>query len=297
MDSKPQSERKLGETPLREREEALGASFAEYFDCLMPERFTSFDDEYRFARESVALVDKNYRAILRFTGPDRVRYLNAILTNDIRAAENGVGVPALLLNIQGHILAELEAYAVGDEHLVVSYAMIRETLIAALDRYIIMDDVTLEDASAELAAIGVEGPRSAKVLRDVSGVDLNALAEMGHVAATIASIPVRVVRRSPGNSPGFECIVERGRVAELWDLLLESTRSKGGGPIGYGALNTLRLEAGVPWFGYDFDESVIPQEAGLENTHRQLFEGLLYGPGNCRARPVAWSRQSHACWI
>ncbi|MFZ0739836.1 MAG: glycine cleavage T C-terminal barrel domain-containing protein [Candidatus Acidiferrales bacterium] len=277
MDSKPQSERKLGETPLREREEALGASFAEYFDCQMPERFTSFDDEYRIARESIALVDKNYRAFLRFTGPDRERYLNAILTNDVRLAQNGVGVPALLLNVQGHILAELEVYAIGDAHLVVSYAMIREKLIAALDRYIIMDDVTLEDASGQFGAIGVEGPATAEVLRDVSGVDLNALAELGRVDSQIASIPVGLVRRSPGNSPGFECVVDRGRVAELWDVLLESTRAKGGGPIGYGALNTLRLEAGVPWFGYDFDESVIPQEAGLENTHVSFSKGCYTG--------------------
>jgi aminomethyltransferase len=88
------------ETPLRERHERAGAKLAEYFACLLPERFADFPEEYRRAREAVALTDKNYRAWFSFTGPDRVRYLNAILTNDVRDLAPGRAVPSLLLNPQ-----------------------------------------------------------------------------------------------------------------------------------------------------------------------------------------------------
>src|SRR5271154_7334618 len=123
------------------------------------------------ARESAALIDKNYRAFIYASGPDRLRYLNAVLTNDVRETASGRGVPSLLLNPQGHIIAELEVYAVGDRFLIVSYQMIGERLIEALDKYIIMDDVSLEDATQSLATLGVEGPRSADILRAVAGVE------------------------------------------------------------------------------------------------------------------------------
>jgi len=268
------------ETPLAAREAGLGAEFATWFGCNLPERFAPLETEYRFAREAAALTDKNYRAFIYATGPDRLRYLNAVLTNDVRETASGRGVPSLLLNPQGHIVAELEVYAAGDRFLIVSYQMIRERLIEALDKFIIMDDVTLEDATASLAVLGVEGPRSADVLRSVAGIDLDGLVELGHVEATVASpsgaIPVRIVRRSAG-LPGFECFVAREHLDALWDLLLDGVRAVGGGPIGYAALSALRLEAGVPWFGYDFDESVIPHEAGLEHSHINYSKGCYTG--------------------
>jgi folate-binding protein YgfZ len=273
------------ETPLVAREAALGAEFAAWFGCTLPERFAAIATEYRFARESAALIDKNYRAFIYASGPDRLRYLNAVLTNDVRETASGRGVPSLLLNPQGHIVAELEVYAVGERFLIVSYQMIRERLIEALDKYIIMDDVTLEDATGSLAVLRVEGPRSAEILRSVAGVDFDSLAELGSVEASVAStlrndltgaIPVRVIRRSAG-APGFEFITARDRVEALWDLLLDAVRAVGGGSIGYAALSALRLEAGIPWFGYDFDESVIPHEAGLENSHINYSKGCYTG--------------------
>src|SRR6266851_6217613 len=190
-----------------------------WFGCSLPSRFATPAEEYRFARESVALVDKNYRAYVAFTGPDRARYLNAVLTNNIQDLAPGQGCVSLLLNAQGHILAEMETYALADRHLAASYAMIRERLVATLDKYIIMDDVVLEDVTDRTAVLALEGPQT------------------------------NLVRRSPGGVPGCEFIVERSRVPELWRILSEAVRSQGGGPIGYETLNVLRLEAGIPWFG------------------------------------------------
>ena len=274
MDATPQHAR---ETPLRDVETKLGATFATWFGCEMPERFTSFDEEYRFARETAALVDRNYRAFLYLTGADRERYLNAILTNNVRAAIPGRGVPSLLLNPQGHILAELEIYSLGDRHLAISYRMIRERLIEALDRYIIMDDVAIEDATESLVALGVEGPKSAEVLRSVSGEELESFAELEMREARVGEMPARILRRSPGGVPGFECIGERASADALWNLMLDAVGAAGGGPIGYEALNSLRLEAGVPWFGYDYDEGVIPHEARLESTHISFTKGCYTG--------------------
>src|SRR5262245_5644050 len=99
------------ETPLLGRHKSGGAAIGTWFGCALPDNFIGatrggdFSDdwiaEYRAATESVALIDKNYRAYLRFHGPDRVRYLNAILTNNIKDLADGHGVVSLFLNPQG----------------------------------------------------------------------------------------------------------------------------------------------------------------------------------------------------
>ena len=87
--------------------------------------------------------------------------------------------------------------------------------------------------------------------------------EIGALTPEEIAVSIDVYKRQQEGVPGFECIVERARVESLWDALLDAVRAVGGGPIGYNALNTLRLEAGIPWFGHDFDENVIPHEADV----------------------------------
>ena len=267
-----------------------GANLGVWFGCALPNDFGDPAAEYRFANQSVALVDKNYRAYLSLTGPDHVRYLNAILTNNIKDLALGQGIISLLLNPQGHILAELEAYALPDQHFCVSYAMIREQLISWMDKYIIMDDVTLNNETDLHGTLALEGPQAAAAVQELTGVALAQLSELGTVDAEIlrftqddtegikkVPIPCRVVKRSPGGVPGAEFVVTRDQLAALWQILLEAARKHDGGPAGYTALSGQRLAQGVPWFGYDFDEKQIPHEAGLENSHISYTKGCYTG--------------------
>src|SRR5438067_13430362 len=233
--------------------------------------------EYRFANQSVALEDKDYRAYLSFTGPDRVRYLNAILTNNVKDLAAGQGSISLLLNPQGHILAELETYALPDHHLCASYAMIRDQLIQWMDKYIIMDDVTLTDETARWGALALEGPKAAALGRELSGVDITSQGELVSVDGAVNSIPCRVVKRSPGGVAGAEFVVERAHLPALWQILREATRKHGGGPAGYTAMSGQRLAQGAPWFSYDFGEKQIPHEAGLEDSHISYTKGCYTG--------------------
>jgi folate-binding protein YgfZ len=265
------------ETPLAALHRDAGAKMGVWFGCTLPDEFSDWRGEYDFARNSVALIDKNYRAYLSFAGPDRVRYLNAILTNNIKDLATGQGTVSLLLNPQGHILAEIETYALAESLFCVSYAMIRALLIEVLEKFIIMDDVTLTDETERYATLALEGPKSAAVVHEVSSVDIAALDELSFRDASAGSIPCRIVKRSPGKIPGAEFVVERDKVALLWKILLEAARKHGGGPMGYTALSALRLEMGVPWFGYDFGEKQIPHEAGLQDSHISYTKGCYTG--------------------
>jgi folate-binding protein YgfZ len=265
------------ETPLSKMHLRAGAKLGVWFGCALPDDFGDPAAEYRYARENVALIDKNYRAHLSFTGPDRVRYLNAILTNNIKDLTAGQGNVSLLLNPQGHILAEIETYAFADKLFCVSYAMIRERLIEWLDKYIIMDDVTMTDETERYGTLALEGPKAAAVAREVSGVDIANLAELSSHDGAVGSIPCRIVKRSPGGIAGAEFVAERGRLEELWQVLADAARKHGGGPLGYSALSALRLAQGVAWFGYDFGEKQIPHEAGLQDSHISYTKGCYTG--------------------
>src|SRR5437762_8966548 len=159
-------------TPLAAAHLAAGAKMGVWFGCALPDYFGDAAAEYRSARDAVALIDKNYRAYVSFVGPDRVRYLNAILTNNIKDLALGHGIISLLLNPQGHILAEIETYAFADRLLCVSYAMIRERLIEWLEKYIIMDDVTLTDQTPRSGTLALEGPKAAAIVKALPGADL-----------------------------------------------------------------------------------------------------------------------------
>ncbi len=183
---------------------AAGARMAEWFGCDLPSDFGNPREEQRFARESVALIDKNYHAYLTFTGPDRVRYLNAVLTNDIKSLPIGHSNVSLLLNPQGRILAEIETYALPDRLLCVSHAMIRARLVEWLDKYIIMDDVTLADDTEQFGTLALEGPKTAELVRELTATDFAALPNGASMDTAVrnpesgrSAIPCRIVRRSP----------------------------------------------------------------------------------------------------
>jgi len=265
------------DNPLLEVHRAAGATLGNWFGCALPSRFSSIEAEYRAARETVVLADTNFRAFFRFTGPDRVRYLNAILTSNVRDLQPGQGEIGLLLNPQGHILAEIETLAMEDSLLAISHALVREATAATLEKFIIMDDVTLLNETQTTGSVAIGGPRAAVCVRDLCGVELASLPNRSHVAASIGAIPCRIIWRIRPDGTLAEIFAAREQLPEIWRRLREAMGKFSGMPIGFEAINSLRLEAGIPWFGYDFDSSVIPHEAGLENTHISYTKGCYTG--------------------
>ena len=249
----------------------------EYFGIKLPSHFDDFSKEYAALRESVGLLDTNFRAFFSFTGPDRQRYLNAILTSNVRDLQSGQGAVGLLLSPQGHILAEIETLACEDRILASSHAMVQESTFATLDKFIIMDDVTLEDVTASTGTVDLAGPNTAAFLAECGATIFPAAPVLAHEEITVGEIPCRVVRRELGGSPAATLLASRENLPALWNELFERVRNHGGAPVGLDALNSLRLECGIAWFGVDFGDQQIPHEAGLENSHISYEKGCYTG--------------------
>src|SRR5579862_8342103 len=265
------------ETPLLGLHRSAGATIGEYFGTLLPARFGDFTAEYHALRETVALVDTNYRAFFSFTGPDRQRYVNAILTSNVPDLKPGQGTVGLLLNPQGHILAEVETFARDGSILASSHAMIRERTFTTFEKFIIMDDVTVEDVTPSTGTLDLAGPRAAALLAEIGVKNLADLPILAHEEALAGQVPCRVVRRELAGIPAATLIAGRGELSALWAELADRVRRHGGAPAGMEAVNSIRLESGTAWFGHDYDDKQIPHEAGLEHSHINYEKGCYTG--------------------
>jgi len=264
-------------TPLLDEHRAAGAQMAEFYGCHLPARFPAFEKEYWAAKQNIVLYDTNWQAIVFLTGRDRVRYLHAISSQDIRALEAGRGTLALLLNPQGHILAELEVYALVDKLVLLSHAAFRERTIATLRKYVVGSQVQIDDQTDRMGSLAFAGARMLERLPEMCATAPSKVLEMSAVESSIDGTPCYWLGRAHTGEPGAQLIVEREMLTALWGKLLAQVRARGGEPIGMEALNALRLEAGIPWFPADFNESVIPQEAAIESTHISFNKGCYTG--------------------
>jgi folate-binding protein YgfZ len=262
------------QSALLEVHRAEGATLGTFLGCTLPARFSSVEAEYRAAHESVVLADTSFHSVFRFEGPDRARYLNAVLTSNARDLAPGQGTVGLLLSAQGHILAEVETLALPDSILAISHASVGAATFAHLEKFIIMDDVTLTDLTASRASVEIAGPRAAELLLARTGIDIAALAVHDHVGVKLGEISCGLVRLP---WLGANLFFGREHAAEIWRELRAAVTALGGCPIGWEAINVLRLEAGRPWFGVDFDEKQIPHEAGLEESHISYTKGCYTG--------------------
>jgi folate-binding protein YgfZ len=265
------------ESPLLNMHRAAGAQIGETFGTLLPSRFGNFKSEYSAARGVVALLDTNFRAFFSFSGPDAQRYLNAILTSNVRDMKAGAGTVGLLLTPQGHILAEVETFLLDNGVLASSHAMVRERTLSTFDKFIIMDDVTLEDVTPSKGTLDLVGPLGASVISEIAGVDLAGLPVFSHVEAMVDSSPCRIVRKAWLEYPAAMIVAPREHLSDLWRELESRARAHGGAPAGMEAVNSIRLESGTPWFGLDYDDKNIPHEAGLEHSHISYEKGCYTG--------------------
>jgi folate-binding protein YgfZ len=264
-------------TPLIETHRSSCATMGEFFGTILPVRFDDYSAEYTTLRESVGLIDTNFRAFFSLTGPDRQRYLNAILTSNVRDQKPGQGAVGLLLNPQGHILAEVETLLRDDSILAASHAMVLQRTYSTLDKFIIMDDVALEDVTEKTGTVDLTGPRTAALLSECGADGFADLPLYAHGEITVGEIACRAVRHELAGKPAAMIVAPRESLPALWRELSERVRRYGGAPAGMEALNSLRLEYGTPWFGEDFGDQQIPHEVGLERSHISYEKGCYTG--------------------
>jgi folate-binding protein YgfZ len=201
------------------------------------------------------LFDLGTRARVALTGSDRGRWLNGMITNNVRELASGHGIYAFLLNPQGHILGDLYAYNRGDSLLVETDQSQLEKILATFDHYIIMDDVEVANLSDKLAGVGIAGPKAAQTLR-AAGFEAPQLGPLQFTELMWQNRAVTLVR---GDNPAIEWYELWGTADDV-TALHEALKQAGAQPVGSQALEFARIASGVPQYGQDIRERDLPQE-------------------------------------
>src|SRR5215471_1196094 len=178
-------------------------------------------DEFRALSSTSGVYDLASRARIHLTGSDRVRWLNGMVTNNIRDLAVGHGVYAFLLNPQGHILGDLYAYNMGEEILVDSDQSQMEKILATFDHYIIMDDVEVTNLHGQVAAVGIAGPGSREVLR-TAGFAIDDPRPLLTLEFDWAGTKAQVIAGGHERYPSFEIWVSADRASDLSASLVQA---------------------------------------------------------------------------
>jgi folate-binding protein YgfZ len=220
---------------------------------------------YNELRGGAAWLDVSSRGKIRVAGEDRVRFLHAMTTNHIQQLTAGTGCYAFFLTAQGRILADVNVLCRNDSFLLDTEPETLRKLLEHLDKFIIADDVTLEDLTPALATIAVEGPKSPDVLdaAKAPAIDIcyGANVEWGRAL---------VARLSITGGPGLIVITP---VAEK-DEILRTIEASGAVSADDDAFRVVRLEHGTPRYGEDISERYLAQEAN--QTHALHFHKGCY---------------------
>jgi aminomethyltransferase len=252
------------ETPLHERHVALGARLIEFGGWLMPVQYSGILDEHKAVRERAGLFDLSHMGELFVEGPEAGQALAAALVSNPPALEIGRAHYSMIVAEDGGIIDDLIVYRLAKERfLVVANAANAPVVSDALVERLSGFKAVLDDRSLAMALIAVQGPRSVDIVGPLTDVDLDSLRYYAIAEGHVAGIPALVARTGYTGEDGFEIFVENARAVELWDALTEAGKASGLAPVGLGARDTLRLEAGMPLYGNDLDRTTNPYEAGL----------------------------------
>lgn len=245
-------------------------SVVEYAGFDLPVWFEGIIPECRSVRNNCGIFDVSHMGRVLVEGEGAESFLNELTTNDVSKLAVGRGQYSLLCNPRGGIMDDLTIFRIGSlRYLVVYNAGNRDKNWNWILKNKTRTDVTVSDVSDSVAMFAVQGPRANTVLWNVSGIKLEELEKYGTKDAKVAGIPCLLTRSGYTGEDGFEIYVwntsvkEPSTAVKVWEKLLSSGREVGISPVGLGARDVLRLEAGMCLYGNDIDENTSPVEAKL----------------------------------
>lgn len=250
---------KLRHTPLHEAHVELGAKMVEFCGFHMPLQFEGILAEHRAVRTGVGLFDVSHMGEADFRGPEALRAIQRLVTNDASKLTDGRALYTVVCHEDGGIVDDCIVYRFGPEHfrIVVNASNIDKDF--AHFRAHAGDICEIQNRSDELALIAVQGPQATSLVARLCGGQLLDVPGFGLGEGECDGVPVVAARTGYTGEDGFELFVEADRARPVWDAFI----SAGAAPIGLGARDTLRLEARLCLYGNDIDDTTNPYEAGL----------------------------------
>jgi folate-binding protein YgfZ len=241
----------------------------------IPADYGDVSAEYKTVSEGGAgLIDLSSRGRILVNGSEAVQFLNGLITNDMKTLQENRWMAAAFPNVQGRLIANVRVVrvdrAVESEtganvdatFLIDTEPVTHERVLKTIERFTLAGDFRVKDITNETSHFTVQGQKATEVIRMVLGGEAANLPEHGASRATWQDADVILIRSTHTGEDGFDLIVNSEHAPGLWDSLADA----GARPVGYDALEKLRIEAGIPKYGVDMDESNVVTETGLDDA-------------------------------
>jgi glycine cleavage system T protein len=250
-------------TPLFDLQQSLGASFDRFWDWEMADHYTSPVDEHMRVRTTVGLIDHSYLGVIKIGGKEGAQFLHGLVTNDIKGLGKGKGARAAFLTGKGKVMGLCRVLGLGDEYLLINDPQTHEKIFKYVFPFSYAGDFTAEDVSEEYRTLSIQGPAALLVMKEICFEPVPSLQEHEWIETIIAGHHVLVVRASHTGEQGFDILIPASGLQDVWDFILLKGAFHSISPVGLRALDSLRIEAGIPVYGIDADDSNMMLELGL----------------------------------
>lgn len=264
------------QSPLKHLYRAAAAECTEENGWILPLHFGDPLQEYQSVRTQVGLLDLCHRGLLRLTGPDRISFLQGMVSNDVKSLNPRDGIYAAFLDIHGKILADVRIFSMDDSLLLDLWEPLKDKILAHLNRYLIADEVEIADLTGQYSTLSPQGPKARPLLEELFQHQQFPARELEHRPFRVGDTDLFIVRATHTGEEGYDLLLP------IKDLLPTGSRIQEIGKkfslqwVGTQAQEILRIEAGIPRYGMDMNEDNLLLETGLDqavNFHKGCYLG------------------------
>ena len=275
----------IAKSPLDETHSRLGGNMFARDGWSVPANYGDTLLEYASVREGgVGVMDLSPRGRMLVSGTEAIQFLNGLITNDMKTLAENSWMPAAFPSVQGRLIASVRVIRLSDEQadqttptglprreprenvcpafLIDTEPATSERVLKTIERFTLAGDFRVRDVTAQTALLTVQGKKSTGGVRSVFGEAAAGLAARGVLKIAWQEGEVTILRATHTGEDGFDLIVNADLASTLWDAL----HAAGARPVGYEALETLRIEAGLPRYGIDMDETNVVTETALDDA-------------------------------
>jgi len=268
----------LKRTPLRDFHAAHGARLVDFAGWEMPVQYRSILEEHKAVRRAAGLFDVSHMGEVDVKGPDALRYLNHLVTNDVSKLFPGRVLYSPMCYPNGGVVDDLLVYmrAPEDYFLCINAGNIDKDVAWLLEQARGFN-VTVTDRSADYALIAIQGPTAAAIVQSLTGAKLDRIGYYHFAEGTVAGVHCIISRTGYTGEDGFELYHAAGDAVALTEAVVKAGAAHGLELTGLGARDSLRLEAGYPLYGHEITADISPLTAGLGWTVKLDKDGGFIG--------------------
>ena len=268
----------MKQSSLHAQHETLGAHFQSFGEWEKPEHYGDSTAEHLAVRQNVGLADLSLRGKCKVTGDDRIKWLQSLVSNDILPLQTGQGLNSALMNHKGKMLSYFRVFILEDFVLIEDVGEIGDTTYQALRKFLLFGtQAKMENCGERWGTLLICGPQANQLVQTALSLDMSEAPPLAIKSASVDQHQVFVARTDETGEIDLEIFVPGDGLMLVWERLWSVGQPLGLRAIGSAALESLRIEAGIPKTGPDLNEGIVPPEANLEGKAFSLTKGCYPG--------------------